>query len=260
MTLLRDPKHSGTPALWIAGFLFFCLFLGFFLYGGSFVRGAFATLIAGAPSLEHASLSRSALSSRLADAERELTRTRYQALLYVLVAEENKKLREATGASEAPAGIVGRVLSRPPRTHYDTLLLDVGVEQGVSVHDLVIFEGVALGTIVTVDSRTSVVSLFSTPGSETDVIIGTPRAVAVARGLGGGAYEVSVPQGITIAPTDIVRVSATESLVLGIVSDVSLVPADVLQTVRFRTPLALADLDFVRIISSTPSEKAELAL
>ena len=232
MTLLRDPKHSGTPALWIAGFLFFCLFLGFFLYGGSFVRGAFATLIAGAPSLEHASLSRSALSSRLADAERELTRTRYQALLYVLVAEENKKLREA----------------------------DVGVEQGVSVHDLVIFEGIALGTIVTVDNRTSVVSLFSTPGSETDVIIGTPRAVAVARGLGGGAYEVSVPQGITIAPTDIVRVSATESFVLGIVSDVSLVPADVLQTVRFRTPLALADLDFVRIISSTPSEKAELAL
>ncbi len=240
-------------------FLFFCFFLGVFFYGGSFVRGVFATLVSGAPNLEYAALSRSALISRLTDAERGLSHIKYQALLYALLVEENEKLRKAAHRSESPAGVVGRVLSRPPRTHYDTLLIDVGREQGVSVHDLVIFDGVALGTVVTSDSRVSVVSLFSTPGSETDVTIGTPQAFAVARGMGGGAFEVFVPQGISVLSGDVVRFPATESLVLGMVTDVSHVSTDVLQKVRVRASRALADLDFVRIIpSSTPDNDISL--
>src|SRR3989344_881261 len=255
MTLLRAPRRRRIPLGPAVGFAFFIFFILLFFYGGSFLRGMFATLTAQAPDPAYALLSRSALASRLHDAEQELSRIRYQALLYALVAEENKELRGLLRASEIPTGIVARVLARPPRTHYDTLLVDVGSEKGMSVGDLAIFEGIGLGTVVTSDTRTSIISLFSTPGFETDVIVGTPHAVAVAHGLGGGAFEVLLPQGIVVMPGDIVRLPGSESLVVGIVSNVARAPADVLQQVLFHSPVSMSDLDFVRIVPSFLKEE-----
>lgn len=222
-----------------------------FVFGTSLApraRDFFVNVAAPKASDTYASLSRDALSKRLEDAEAELSKVKYQATLYGLLAEENSKLRIVAHAAASSQGIVGRVVARPPRTLYDTLLLDRGRASGVGENDTVIYEGVALGKIISVGETSSTVELFSSPGVLHDAILGEPKAVAVAHGLGGGAFEVSVPRGVGVFSGDPVRAPGSESLVLGIVVAVTVEKTDVSEMVHFASPISLADIDFVQII------------
>lgn len=194
-------------------------------------------------------LPKNVLASRLRDAERELSRTRYQSVLFSLLAEENRRLRDAADAASLTAGVTARVLARPPQTQYDSLLIDQGEAQGVSLDDVVVFEGIALGRIVSTAQATSVVELFSSPGTEHDVLLGNPVAVSIARGLGGGSFELSVPQEVAVEKGDTIRFPGTESLLAGIVVQVFSEPAGISKTVRFASPISISELDFVRVIT-----------
>lgn len=251
MARSRDSKaglRMFAGALAIAG-----LALVFFFNShiGSYGRGLLASLFAPrSENPEYLGLSKDALTERLAHAESELSRTKYQALLYAALAAENAKLREAVSAATVPQGLTARVIARPPKISYDTLLVDRGAEAGVRENDSATYNGIALGRIIKVDAKTSLVSLFSSSGTSHDVILGEPRAVAVATGLGGGAFELSLPQGIAVAPGDSVRFPATESLILGVVKSVSSEMQGASQRVRLALPLSFAELDFIQIVPS----------
>ena len=220
---------------------------------GLYLRGFFVSVLAQpSPESAYASLSRDALIARLAHVEQELSKVKYQALIYGIIAEENHSLRKAAGAATAAPGITGRVIARPPRSAYDTLLLDVGMREGVTKDNLVVFEGIALGKIISAGETTSLVQLFSSPGTEHDVLIGEPHAVSVAQGQGGGTFELSLPQSVAVAEGDIVRIPGTEALILGIVVSVEAESVDVSQTVRIASPLSFSDLDFVRVLTREP--------
>lgn len=216
---------------------------------GSYVRGVASNVIAPhVNSDEYSALSKNALIARLQSRDAELKRTRYQALLYSLLVSENASLRDSVGAVAIPTGVTARVITRPPRTNYDTLIIDVGKDGGIRENDVAIYHGVVLGRISALDSKSATVTLFSSSGVSHDVILGEPRAVAVAKGLGGGAFEVSVPQGVKVVLGDSVRFPGTEALVAGIVQSISAQTRDVSQTVRFTIPFSFSELDFIRII------------
>ena len=216
---------------------------------GSFTRGIVSNIVAPrTKSDEYSALSKNALIARLNIADAELKRIQYQALLYSLLANENASLRESVSAVATPRGVTARVIARPPRTNYDTLLIDAGEMGGIHENDVAVYQGVVLGRISALDSNSATVSLFSSSGVSHDVILGDPRAVAVAYGLGGGAFEVSVPQGVKVAVGDSVRFPATESLIVGVVQSISAQTRDVSQTVRFTIPFSFSELDFIRII------------
>jgi cell shape-determining protein MreC len=245
-----NSRRSGE--LWKGVIVLLALTLVFFFSGGvqGYMRGIFVSIFSphAGQNSEYASLSRDALIARLTEDEKDLARVRYQALLYGLLSDENKHLRQAVAAAAIPPGVTARVIARPPETHYDTLVIDAGTNAGIEENDTAVFEGVLLGKVVSAGARSATVQLFSSGGSEEDVIIGNPSAVAVARGLGGGAFELSVPQGVKVAAGDRVRVSGSETLILGIVRSVSAEARDASQKVRFATPVSLNDLDFIRII------------
>jgi len=216
---------------------------------GAYARGFLSSIIAlRGGNAEYAALSKDALIDRLSSAESELMRAKYQAILYDALAEENARLRDAAGAVALSPRLTARVIARPPQTLYDTLIIDQGAEAGVRERDSATYQGIALGHVVTVDAKTSVVQLFSSSGALNDAILGEPRAVAVAKGQGGGAFESSLPQGIVVAVGDTVRFPASESLILGVVKSVSADPRDASQTVRFAIPVSFADLDFIQIV------------
>jgi cell shape-determining protein MreC len=141
-----------------------------------------------------------------------------------------------------------RVIARPPRTSYDVILLDQGAFSGVSVGDEVVYDNIALGKIITVDQGTSLAELFSSPGSAVDALLGNPVAVSVAKGMGGGSFELTVPNDVHLSAGDPVRIEGSSSLLLGIVGSVSAAPTGAAQTISFHAPLSLADLDFVSIL------------
>jgi cell shape-determining protein MreC len=77
------------------------------------------------------------------------------------------------GRHTATPGILGSVRMRPPVSPYDTLVIDVGSVDGVSQGALVSGEGgIPLGTINHLTEKTARVSLFSTPGRETEAWVG----------------------------------------------------------------------------------------
>ncbi len=249
----RSQDSNWFLRLLLGAFALGCLVLLFFFGSniGSYARGIFETIVAPrVTSGEYSALSKDALIARLSVADADLNRIAYQSLLYSLLVRENENLRKSVGARAVSSGSTGRVIARPPQTNYDTLIIDIGQDSGVHQNDMAVYEGVALGRVITADTTTAVVSLFSSAGVSADVILGEPSAVAVAKGLGGGAFELSVPQGVEVVVGDVVRFPGTESLILGTVQSVAFEARDVSQKVRVALPFSFAELDFIRIIST----------
>jgi cell shape-determining protein MreC len=239
-------RHAWQP-LAALGVLVFVIVLGTSL--APYLRNIFASMFApNTTDAAYQGLSHDALIARLKADDAELSRVGYQAALYGLLADENAKLRVLVNAPAAERGITARVLARPPRTLYDTLTIDQGTTAGVAVGNLAVFNGIALGKVASVSSRTAVVSLFSSPGTDTDALFGTPSAIAVLHGLGGGSFELSVPQNTAVAAGDSVRYQNSQSLLLGTVVAVQSKPSDALQTVSVRSPVSLSALDFIEIL------------
>jgi cell shape-determining protein MreC len=239
-------EMKALPAL--LGFACLCVVV---FFAGNFqapIRAFFAEYLTPPADAEYASLSRSEVEQRLKDAEEALERVKYQSVLYGLVVEENKNLRRVEGIESITTSVSARVLSRPPRTHYDTLIVGAGSAQGVAVHDLAMWDGVLLGEVIMVTASSATVELYSSPTSELDVMIGTPSAVAIARGLGGGAFEVMIPQGVEVSQGDTVRASTDETLLLGRVVSVSGSATDATKTVHVAAPVSMSEIDFVSIV------------
>ena len=220
-------------------------------FAGNFqapIRAFFAEYLTGPTDARYVSLSRSEIEQRLRVAEDELTRVKYQSVLYEMVVEENKNLREVRDVESISTQVTARVLTRPPRTHYDTLIVGVGSATGITVHDLAVWNGVLLGEVISVTGSSATVELYSTPGSEHDVMLGTPSAVAIARGLGGGAFEVLIPQGVAVSAGDVVRATTDDTLLLGRVVSVSGSATDATKTVHVAVPVSMNEIDFISLV------------
>jgi len=249
MTVRSQRSDRGYfKALFSVAVLAAVLFFGSSAAG--YLQSAFTSLFAKKITSLYDGMSRDALIENLLAAEAELSRTRYQAYLYGLVVKENEELRNAATVESFSRAIPARVVARPPRTHYDNLLLDVGAAAGVRENDLVVKDRVALGVIVSVGQSSSQARLFSTPGALQDAVVGEPQAIAVAAGMGGGAFELAIPQGVVVVPGEPVRIPHSDTLILGIVVAFSGKPTDATQTVYVKSPAALSDLDYVSVIPS----------
>lgn len=229
----------------------FALLVATIFFAGNFqapVRAFFASYLTGPATPGYESLSRSEIEQRLKIAEDELARVQYQSVLYKLVLEENRNLRQVSTVESITTEVPARVLSRPPRTHYDTLIVGAGSGSGVAVHDIAVWNGILLGEVKLVTASSATVELYSTPGVEHDVIVGTPSAVAIARGLGGGAFEVLIPQGVLVSAGEYVRASTDETLILGRVVSVSGSATDATKTVHVAMPMSLSEIDFISLV------------
>lgn len=218
-----------------------------------YFRGLYANLSAPSPDNidpSFASLSREALIGRVIADETLLSRIRYQAVLYGLLADENAKLRTLLHGTTTPDALLARVVSRPPETLYDTVIIDRGSGSGIAAGDLVVYQGIALGRVLSEENDSALVELFSSAGSKEDVIIGKPAAISIASGEGGGSFELSIPQGIMVSAGDPVRVEASASLLLGTVVSVAVDQSQASQRVFVHSPFSLADIDFVQILKS----------
>lgn len=193
-------------------------------------------------------LPRSVLAARLADAEASLTRIRYQAFLYAEEVERNRELTALLNLPMREGYAHGTVIARPPRTHYDTLLVSVAEGTRVAVGDEVLAFDVALGTVSDVRGTTVLVTLYSSPGTTLDVRVGDPTAITVMHGLGAGSVTFEVPKEVALQPGDVVRTAHAERTV-AVVQRIIEEPERTTVTVYAAAPVASADMrtvDFVR--------------
>ena len=121
--------------------------------------------------------------------------------------QENSELRQLFSRASSTPYILAAVLSRPPATKYDELIIDIGDDYRLSTTSMVYASGgVPLGRVRQVLGSTSKVILFTSPGEKYSVFIGATNRTAEAVGKGGGQYEASLPHGSGVKEGDFVNV------------------------------------------------------
>lgn len=199
---------------------------------------------------------RAVLASRLKDAEEELSRIRYQGLLYALEVEKNQELVSALGLPETKVSARGRVFVRPPRTHYDTLLVSLVEGANVAVGDQAYASGILIGQVAEVDAHTARVALHSSPGTTLDARVGEPSAIVVMRGLGAGSFFLEVPKEVSVAVGDHILLSQSDVLI-AVVQKIIDEPEQTTFRVHAASPINSTDTRIVEFTKNLPTLDVE---
>lgn len=148
----------------------------------------------------------------------------------VFLASENhallKKLNSFSQLEIGVSDIVAGVVSRPPLSPYDTLLLSVGSSGGVSIgQEAFAGGGVPIGVVSDVLANFSRITLFSAPGMAVDGWIGQDNIPIKINGAGAGVMNASVPRTSNIIVGDIVFAPGPGMLPIGTVTRVDSDPS-----------------------------------
>lgn len=190
---------------------------------------------------------RTALEESIASLERDLADAQKMSDNEQLLTQENETLR-ALIANASTSIVAASVIARPPLTPYDSLVLDVGIQEGVAVGSIVFAgDNIAIGAISGVYDKTSIVTLFSTPNIESTAYILGPNIYTTAKGVGGGVLEIGVPQGIALAVGDPVVLPALRKSILGRIHNIVSVPSEPQQFAYVSLPVAVQSLRYVRV-------------
>lgn len=236
--------------------IFSVLVLGILFHGALFRSlSSVAVLFSATTTDEYALVPKKILAARLFDAERELARTQYQAVLYAQLVEENARLQDTLGLHTEDTIAVGRVIARPPRTHYDTFLVALKENHPVAKGDAAFFENTLLGEVVAVGPRSALVSLFSTAGMQVDARVGEPTGIVVLKGLGGGAFTFDVPDEVLISDGSLVVSASQDTDVLAVVDGIVVDPDTTLKKVYAHIPVTFSA---IRYLMFTPAQGREL--
>lgn len=168
---------------------------------------------------------------------------------YQSIDNENKSLKELLGRlGENHSYILATILAKPNTTLFDTLLLDVGADQNVSVGDIVFAYGnIPLGKISEVYTHTSKVTLFTNPGEKTNAVISSTNTYIDLIGRGGGNFEIILPREVTLSEGENVLLPDLNNyLIAKVVSTIS-DSRDSYQKALLTSPVNIQQLKFVQI-------------
>ncbi len=141
-----------------------------------------------------------------------------QAILEARAADFERLL--GTRTERAP-GILAGVLTRPPVSPYDVLVIDAGQSSGV-VSGMRAFGagGVPLGVVESAANQSARVVLYSAPGHDTQAWVGETRIPVTLSGRGAGAFSLEAARESGIMVGDTVFVPGSGALPIGTVVSV----------------------------------------
>lgn len=203
---------------------------GFYGLKGLFVADAPAGMIELAPNV---------LDAQLAALEKE------NAELRQLV---GKRMDSDSAAAAAAREVVTSVLMRPPQMPYDAVIIKSGTNEGIGVGDKAYaFSGFPIGEVVEANADTSVVRLFSSPGTKTEVLIGTSTTAVLAEGKGGGNFFLKLPKVTEIKQGDIVTRTYLPPETFSVIESVDSTQGEAYTYAYFKLPVNIHNLVYVII-------------
>jgi len=180
-----------------------------------------------------------------------------EATLASLMAE-NAELRTLLQASSSPR-IAASVISRPPFSPYDTVIIDRGSDDSI-IEFAPVYQGSnqAIGYVRSVFPQSALVTLFSSPGVEATVYVFGPNIFTTAYGEGGGVVRLSVPQGVSITKGNTVILPSLDIGVLGKIDEVLSVPTEPEQHAYVTMDVPLQSLRLVSV-GTEPIKRASFS-
>ncbi len=164
---------------------------------------------------------------------------------FSLIEKEYTVLLDELGQKKPQELIFARVLTLPPQSLYDTLIIDSGSAQGVIVGKKV-FAGknILIGIVSEVYEKTAKVKLYSSPDEKYDVIIGVASSSvrATAVGHGNGMFEALVPREAAVEIGDNVTIPEISNTIYGKVNYIITDPARAFDSILFQSSIPIQSL------------------
>lgn len=166
---------------------------------------------------------------------------------------DNDALKDLLGrAPENEKLTLAAILARPPQSPYDSLVIDIGTNNGAHIGDVVYAQSTfAIGKIVKTDAKNSVVTLFSSSGQKQSVLIGSSTTAVEAEGRGGGNFYIKIPRNIHVVAGDPIMWPDLRSVLLGVVDVVDAGEGDAYAHIYFKSPVNIQTLRYVELKANT---------
>lgn len=193
-------------------------------------------------------VSKNSLISKNLELEDKLTSLNLKEIDYDSLLKENQYLKSELGRVDLSSKIVGRVLSRPPISPYDVLVLDVGSSHGVVLGSKVyISDSVVIGKISNVGPDSSLVEIFSTGNKKEEAVLSRTGTSFTLVGQGGANFKLEVPKDTDILWGDTFIYPGLKSRVLGSVYYIDSASQSSFKTVYIKIPGNVFSSQFVFI-------------
>ena len=175
--------------------------------------------------------------------------------------QENLYLKSQMGRVFIPHTLLAGVLMRPPSTPYDTLIIDAGKANGVSVGDSVSAGGtVFIGSVEEVYAKSARVVLYSAGGESHDALLlskkSSGEAVPIAlSGQGAGSFVGEAPAGTGVSVGDMAIFPGLGERLVARVSAIDPPEGASFKKVYLQFPVNIFTLRFVEVHSKNEDEK-----
>ena len=170
-------------------------------------------------------------------------------LNYNSILNENVQIKEILGRkNEKTNFLLSAILFQPNQSPYDTLVIDVGLVDGVEVGDLVFALGnIPIGHIVVAHTNSSKVVLLSNSGNITEVTLVGKNVLMQLIGRGGGNFEMILPRDFILEQNSLVVLPGIYSYVVAIVQTTISDPRDSFTKSLLTSPVNVQELKFVEV-------------
>ncbi len=244
-------------AFGVFGFFIFLLFAytGIVTYFGTQVRAVGEPLWwferrlgAGFENIATAISSKEKLQKQNSMLEEELREARVDVLDRDVLAMENEALKQILERKPEGNFVLATILIRPPRSLYDTFVLDIGTDRGIAVgQEVYAYGNILIGRITTVDAKSAQAILFTAPGEQYVARLESAGIDMNLVGRGGGSFEVTLPRDVVIIPGEVALSATLMPSVVATVNEIISDPRDPFQKVLLESPINIQDLRWVEI-------------
>ncbi|MEA3399157.1 MAG: hypothetical protein U9R00_01435 [Patescibacteria group bacterium] len=169
---------------------------------------------------------------------------------YELIEAENEELKELLGRiSEKSNFVLGAVLVKPSRTVYDSIIIDLGLNDGLVGGEKVFTKAIIpIGEVAEVYEKTSLVSLYSNPGKRTEAVISDFNINVELIGRGGGNFETIIPLDLELERGIFLVLPGLKSRIIAVVEGDLSNPTDSMKKILLRSPINIQEIKWVQVL------------
>ena len=163
--------------------------------------------------------------------------------------DDRNRYLELLGRKQNSNMVLASVLTHPPQTPYDVIIIDLGLNESISSDSEVFLpEGPILGRVSEVFRKNAKVKLFSSAGEETSAVLERGDLPVTLVGVGAGNFKMTIPRDVEVQIGDRVLSLGVSSHLLAIVGEVSVSSTDSFKEVLARGPANIFALRFVFVV------------
>lgn len=165
------------------------------------------------------------------------------------ILDENNYLKDVLNRkNEKDNLLLAAILEKPNRSLYDTLIIDVGEDDGVSVGNLVFANGdLPIGRVSEIYGNSSKVVLFSSSGEKNSVVVNGSDVFMDLVGRGGGNFEMILPRDFVLEKGISVSIPGISNYLVAKVDAIISDPRDSFTKALLSSPVNIQESKFVQV-------------